>query len=47
MTSSNIAFWNTVVSAVVSDLRDICNVAAFDVYEFVLHFALSAFRHLQ
>lgn len=27
MTSRNTAFWNTVVSAVVDDLRDICNVA--------------------
>jgi hypothetical protein len=47
MTSRNTAFWSTVVSAVIDDLRDMCNVAAFDVQEFVLDFALSAFRHLQ
>jgi len=27
MTSRNTAFWNTVTSAVIDDLKDICNVA--------------------
>ena len=31
MTSRNTAFWNAVVSAVIDDSRDTCNVAGFDV----------------
>ena len=38
MTQRNTAFWNTVVSAVIGDLRDICNVVKN------LHF-ISPFQH--